>query len=154
MGEIQTTKERILIFLDLKGIKREVFYRETGISASTFKGIGLKSELGVDKLLKVLIAYPELNNYVLWLIKGEGNIEELIAARTESQGTKKGKPVKDFPEVNNSEEKILHLLANIFAQSNIQDKGLMFMQKQIKRIEEKQDKILEVLNQKKAKNNN
>lgn len=148
MDKIQTIKERILIFLDLKEIKRAAFYRETGISASTFKGVGLKSDLGVDKLVKILIAYPELNNYLLWLIKGEGNIVELIATRNENHDIKKGKSDKDLPGADSSEEKILDLLASIFAKSNLYDKGLRFMQKKMATIEEKQDKILEVLNKK------
>lgn len=148
MDKVQTIKERILIYLDLIGVKRATFYREAGVSASTFKGVGLKSDLGVDKLLKILKAYPELNNYLLWLITGEGNIEELIAARTENQDIKKGKSNKDLPGEKNSEEKILDLLASIFAKSNLYDKGLMFMQKKIAKIEDKQDKILEVLNKK------
>jgi len=146
MDKIQTTKERILIYLDLIGVKRAAFYREAGVSASTFKGVGLKSDLGVDKLLKILIAYPELNNHLLWLIKGEGNIEELIAERNRNNDIKKGKSDKDLPGADSSEEKILDLLASIFAKSNLHDKGLRFLQKKITTIEEKQDKILEVLN--------
>lgn len=146
----QTIKERILIFLDLKGIPRESFYHETGFSASPFKGIGLKSDLGVEKLARILRVYPELNDHLilLWLIKGEGNIEELIAAGAENHDTKKGKSDKDLPGADNSEEKIHELLASIFAKSNLYDKGLRFIQKKIATIDGKQDKILEALDKK------
>ncbi|MEO8255545.1 MAG: hypothetical protein ABI554_14280 [Flavobacterium sp.] len=151
----QTIKERILIFLDLKGIPRESFYHETGFSASPFKGSGLKSDLGVEKLARILSVYPELNDhlFLMWLIKGEGNIEELIAASAESKNTKKGKSDKDLPGTGNSEEKILDLLASIFAKSNLYDTGLRFMQKKIRTIDEKQDKILEALDKKTSEDN-
>ena len=147
MDKIQTIKERILIFLEIKGIKRASFYKETGISASTFKGVGLKSDLGVDKLVKILIAYPELNNHLIWLLKGEGNINELISSNIDNFDAKKGISNKDIPNAD-SEEKILNLLASIFAKSNLYDKGLMFMQKKITKIEENQNKILKVLSEK------
>lgn len=153
MDTNKTIKEKILIFLELKGIKRESFYNETGFSASSFKGNALKSDLGVEKLAKILSVYPELNNHLLWLIKSEGNIEELIAAIAENQDIKKGKSDKDLPGTDSSEEKILDLLASIFAKSNLYDKGLRFMQKKITTIEEKQDRILEALDKKTSEDN-
>ena len=114
---------------------------------STFKGVGLKSDLGVDKLVKILIAYPELNNHLIWLLKGEGNINELISSNIDNFDAKKGISNKDIPNAD-SEEKILNLLASIFAKSNLYDKGLMFMQKKITKIEENQNKILKVLSEK------
>jgi hypothetical protein len=153
MDTNKTIKEKILTFLELKGIKRESFYHETGFSASSFKGNALKSDLGVEKLAKILSVYPELNNHLVWLIKSEGNIEELIAAIAENQDTKKGKSEKDLPGIDSSEEKIIDLLASIFAKSNLYDKGLRFLQKKIVTIEEKQDKILEALDKKTSEDN-
>lgn len=62
MDKIQTIKERIFIFLENRGIKKETFYKETGMSSSNFKGAGLKSDLGVDKLAKIVNVYPELKD--------------------------------------------------------------------------------------------
>jgi len=74
-------KERILKYLESNRISRESFYRETGISASNFKGSGLRSELGGDKIAKILTIYPRLNPD--WLLTGRGDMEG-AAAETEA----------------------------------------------------------------------
>lgn len=135
MDKIQTTKERILIFLETNNIKKESFYRETGISASNFKGAGLKSDLGVDKLARILRVYPDLNDNLIWLITGEG---ELL---TETAENKKDHQNDDLYK-NDFNDKIGDLLANLFAQYNAQDKTLMFLQSQISKIEKKYSKAI------------
>ena len=61
-----------------KGITKESFFSETGISASNFKGKGAQSELGGDKLAKILTIYRDINPD--WLITGRGSMlrEETI----------------------------------------------------------------------------
>jgi len=63
-----------LYFLDLKGIAKEEFYRVTGISASNFKGSGLKSDIGGDKIVKILSCYQNLNPE--WLLTKIGSVEK------------------------------------------------------------------------------
>lgn len=133
MDKIQTTKERILIFLEVNSIKKETFYRETGISASNFKGAGLKSDLGVDKLARILRVYPDLNDNLIWLITGEG---ELLTAENKKDHQ------NDDLYANDINDKIGDLLANLFAQYNAQDKTLMFLQSQISKIEKKYSKAI------------
>lgn len=133
MDKIQTTKERILIFLEVNSIKKETFYRETGISASNFKGAGLKSDLGVDKLARILRVYPDLNDNLVWLITGEG---ELLTAENKKDHQ------NDDLYANDINDKIGDLLANLFAQYNAQDKTLMFLQSQISKIEKKYSKAI------------
>lgn len=128
MDKIQTTKERILIFLEANSIKKETFYRETGISASNFKGAGLKSDLGVDKLARILRVYPDLNDNLVWLISGDG---ELLTAENKKDHQ------NDDLYTNDINDKIGDLLANLFAQYNTQDKTLMFLQSQISKLEKK-----------------
>jgi hypothetical protein len=135
MDKIQTTKERILIFLEANNIKKETFYRESGISASNFKGARLKSDLGVDKLARILRVYPDLNDNLVWLITGEG---ELL---TEADKNKKDHRNDDL-YTNEINDKIGDLLANLFAQYNTQDKTLMFLQSQISKIEKKYSKAI------------
>lgn len=65
-----TIKERILSFLKEQGISREEFYRDTELSASNFKGAALKSELGGDKIVKILTSFKVLSPE--WLLMGEG----------------------------------------------------------------------------------
>lgn len=135
MDKIQTTKERILIFLEANNIKKETFYRESGISASNFKGAGLKSDLGVDKLARILRVYPDLNDNLVWLITGEGGL------LTEADKNKKDHRNDDL-YTNEINDKIGDLLANLFAQYNTQDKTLMFLQSQISKIEKKYSKAI------------
>lgn len=67
-----TIKEKILAFLDFKGIKKTSFFEEAGISPSNFKGNARLSELGGDKIAKILTVYPELS--AEWLMRGEGEM--------------------------------------------------------------------------------
>jgi hypothetical protein len=65
-------KQRILQYIDFKGIKKEYFFEITGISASNFKGEGLKSDLGGDKIAKILSNFPDLNP--TWLMTEKGDM--------------------------------------------------------------------------------
>lgn len=65
-------KDRILAFLKEQGISREDFYRTTGLSASNFKGAALKSELGGEKIVKILTTYEALSPE--WLLMGDGSM--------------------------------------------------------------------------------
>ena len=81
-----TIKDRILAFLKENKIKQADFYANTGISASNFKGEAKKSELGSDKIAKILTLYPNLSSE--WLILGKGemmkNNEIPVAYHTEN----------------------------------------------------------------------
>ncbi|MFC4818134.1 hypothetical protein [Flavobacterium sp. GCM10023249] len=72
MDKIFTIKERILQFIENQGIKKEDFYNKTEITASNFKGTGLKSEIGGNKLVKILTVYPNINPD--WLLTGNGEM--------------------------------------------------------------------------------
>jgi len=64
MIKINTDKEKILHFLDCKGILKNQFYVKTGLSIGFLdKG----SSLGVDKLRIIVDNYPDFNP--LWLLK-------------------------------------------------------------------------------------
>ncbi len=65
-------KGRFLKYLDYKGISKEKFFTSAGIASSNFKGSGAKSELGGDKLVKILSACDDLN--AEWLITGKGKM--------------------------------------------------------------------------------
>lgn len=69
MDKISTIKENIFYFIEKQGISKVSFYEKTGISASNFKGAGLKSEIGGDKIVKILTSYPEINPE--WLLTGQ-----------------------------------------------------------------------------------
>ncbi len=65
-------KRRIFEYLKIKGISKTSFYEVSGIAASNFKGTGATSELGGDKIAKILTLYEDLN--ADWLLTGRGNI--------------------------------------------------------------------------------
>ena len=70
MDKISPIKENILYYIDNQNIKKEDFYKKTGISASNFKGPGLKSEIGGDKIVKILSIYDNISSE--WLLTGQG----------------------------------------------------------------------------------
>jgi phage repressor protein C with HTH and peptisase S24 domain len=72
MDKISTIKENILYFIEKQCVSKVSFYEKTGISASNFKGTGLKSEIGGDKIVKILTYYPEISPE--WLLTGKGSM--------------------------------------------------------------------------------
>lgn len=67
-----TSKDRILQFIKKKGITQMDFFDQIEASASNFKGAARQSELGGDKIAKILTLYPELSPD--WLLLGEGEM--------------------------------------------------------------------------------
>ena len=65
-------KGRIIKYIEYKEITKEGFYKSSGITASNFKGEGRKSELGGEKIVKILSLYPEIN--AEWLLTGQGGM--------------------------------------------------------------------------------
>ena len=76
-------KQRINLFIDNQSIVREDFYKLTGISSSNFKGNGAKSELGGEKIVNILTAYPTLNSE--WLLTGIGKMLKSDSIAAEEQ---------------------------------------------------------------------
>ncbi|WP_172917148.1 S24 family peptidase [Capnocytophaga canis] len=69
MREFSVLKERILYFLDFKGISKYEFYQKTGASNGI---LSQKSGLSEENTLRFLSAYPEVN--AEWLLTGRGNM--------------------------------------------------------------------------------
>ena len=65
-----TVKDKILTYIKDKGITRADFFEKSGVSESNFKGDAKKSELGCEKLVKILTAYPDLS--AEWLLRNNG----------------------------------------------------------------------------------
>jgi len=84
---LSSIKQRVLQYIDNNNIVKETFFDVTGIAASNFKGVGLKSELGGDKIAKILTIFPEMNPE--WLITGSGSMLRFINEQeTEQQNGK------------------------------------------------------------------
>lgn len=69
MINFSTQKERILQFIEYKGISKNKFYIETGISNGV---LDKKSGLSMDTVEKFYSTYPEINPE--WLLTGRGNM--------------------------------------------------------------------------------
>ncbi|WPO84626.1 hypothetical protein SD427_18685 (plasmid) [Chryseobacterium sp. JJR-5R] len=123
-----TIKDRILIFLAEKSIKKEAFYADINMSASNFKGQALHSDLGVDKLARILSLYPELNSTdnLIWLITGKGKLnlnEEVVEKENDQQDAD-----------HNKTEELGNVLASMFALTNVHSKDLSFIMNQIEKV--------------------
>ena len=67
-----TIKEKILTFLDCKGVKKTEFFESIGIAPSNFKGAAKQTELGGDKIVRILTAFSDLS--AEWLLRDEGDM--------------------------------------------------------------------------------
>lgn len=67
-----TTKEKILLFLKETKIKKSDFFTHIDVAPSNFKGVAMKSELGGDKIIKILTLYPKLSPD--WLLLDRGSM--------------------------------------------------------------------------------
>lgn len=70
--KISHIKKNILQFVEYKGVTKVEFCEKTGISYENMTGNGLKSELGGDKIHKILHIFPEID--ANWLLTGEGSM--------------------------------------------------------------------------------
>lgn len=64
-----TQKDRVLQFIESQGISKNRFYNKTGVANGT---LDKKSGITGETIMKIHIAYPELN--IEWLISGEGEM--------------------------------------------------------------------------------
>ena len=65
-----TIKEKILTFLDSRGVRKAEFFESIGVAPSNFKGAAKQTELGGDKIDSILTAFPDLS--AEWLLRDEG----------------------------------------------------------------------------------
>lgn len=70
MNSNQTIKDRIKIFIKYKNIGQGRFEVNCGLSNGYINNIS--KGIGVDKMQRILCAYPELNQ--VWLMTGEGEM--------------------------------------------------------------------------------
>ena len=99
MGKKMTVKYKILSFLEKTGTPKEDFYKKIGVAPSNFKGIGLNSGLGGDKIVKILTLYPELS--ADWLLRDEG---EMLRTETNKENGQKNEEKdessSDLPKIS------------------------------------------------------
>ena len=66
------TKERLLQYLDRKGVNKSQFFSNVGLSRTNFTGANLLKSLSSDALVKILTYCPDLS--AEWLMRGEGDM--------------------------------------------------------------------------------
>lgn len=72
--KISFIKERVLQIADYKGIGKEKFCEQIGMTYGNFKGQQKWTALNSDAIDKILSLYPEIS--AEWLVTGKGNIEK------------------------------------------------------------------------------
>lgn len=65
-------KERVLYISENKGITREKFFDDLGITYGNFKGKAKEKALSSDVLAKIITKYPDVNPE--WLLTGKGDM--------------------------------------------------------------------------------
>jgi transcriptional regulator len=65
-------KERVLYISENKGITREKFFDDLGITYGNFKGKAKEKALSSDVLAKIITKYPDINPE--WLLTGNGDM--------------------------------------------------------------------------------
>ncbi len=68
--KISLIKERVLYISEYKGINRELFFEELGLSYANFKGRQKKTALNSDAIDKILSIHSEISTE--WLVQGKG----------------------------------------------------------------------------------
>lgn len=66
----ENVKERLMLYLKVKGINRSEFGRSIGVSSAFVSAI--RSSIGQDKITKISTTYPDLN--IEWLLTGMGSM--------------------------------------------------------------------------------
>jgi len=69
MKKISTQKERILYFIEYKGLSKNKFYIETGISNGVLDKL---SGLSMETVEKIYSTYQDIN--LEWLVTGKGSM--------------------------------------------------------------------------------
>lgn len=65
-------KERIIQILEYKGIAKENFYTEIGMTSASFRGKAKESPLNSNAIENILSIIPEINPE--WLLTGKGSM--------------------------------------------------------------------------------
>lgn len=65
-------KERILQFIELKGVTKERFYENIGMTSANFRGKAKETPINSTAIENILSEFPDLN--LEWLITGKGEM--------------------------------------------------------------------------------
>ena len=114
MRDFSILKQRILQFLEIKGITKYKFYQETGITNGI---LSQKNGLTEENIEKFLLTYPEIS--AEWLMRGEGDM--YVTGKS---------PKEDGSDANSLERR----LAEIEKKQEIRDKEMESIMKTLEKI--------------------
>lgn len=93
--------DRILQIIDFKGINKNKFYKEAGLSNGFLDKV--RKDIGSSKIEQILNAYPEINPD--WFLTGEGNMLKKDVPGTSVKELKKAYSQEDEKNIINELEK-------------------------------------------------
>jgi len=65
-------KSRVVQFVEFKGLNKERFFTEIGVTSANFRGNAQKTPLNSNALANIFQKYPEIN--LQWLLTGDGTM--------------------------------------------------------------------------------
>ncbi len=78
-------KERIIQFIDLKGVTKEHFYNKIGMTSANFRGKAKETPINSTAIENILSEFPDLN--LDWLITGKGEMTKMSTQIVKNEGT-------------------------------------------------------------------
>ncbi len=78
-------KERIIQFIDLKGVTKEHFYNKIGMTSANFRGKAKETPINSTAIENILSEFPNLN--LDWLITGKGEMTKMSTQIVKNEGT-------------------------------------------------------------------
>lgn len=79
-NKITNIKERILQIAEFKGIAKELFFKQIGMTYGNFKGKSKETPINSNALEDIITNNPEIN--LLWLLTGKGSMINNVSEKT------------------------------------------------------------------------
>lgn len=101
-------KDRLLQFADSQKIGMMQFYKKISVAQSNFSGKGANSALSTDKIIQILLEYPQLNSD--WLLLGKG---EMLRTNTPEGETVTQNRDAEMLEIIKKQQDIIEKLTSV-----------------------------------------
>ena len=145
MENNQGTKERLLTFIAYLRIRKSEFERRCGLSNGYINSI--KGDIGVQKLVGMTQAFPQLNP--TWVATGEGEMLRPVEGMPLEDGVKGINGVSSFEGKTNREltyeekyEKVIALLTDIQQREEMNRERILKLREALKMKEDQINRLL------------
>lgn len=88
-----TIKERVMQLLEVKGVAKENFFSDIGMSSANFRGAAKLTPLNSNAIANIFTVLPDVN--LEWLITGKGDMFRSQQAQTTASSTALLEIIKD-----------------------------------------------------------